>query len=575
MIITALALCYTTTLCFLYGLLIYRVFGWFPKQPDNPTPVPQVALAGICVITALASLGSFFVPINKSFHFTLLLGAAGILAWSFKHIRTLVSNGVKFLSHHPVISFLFVVAVLLAVYEGSREPQNFDTGLYHAQFIRWTETFPVVPGLGNFSDRLAFNSAWLMFATVIHLEWILPLPFHAPSLVLYLILIMEVCARLAEGSKNHLPIASIMTLLVFPLTHLLFRTELSSPGTDLPAALLTWLIVIYTIDHAHPKFQVAPTPVGPLFMLAGFAITVKLSTAPILLLPLALWIWRKGVSPFSSIQNGLAMSLTVLPWLGRNIFLSGYLIYPFPQIDLFSLNWKIPYEKAVGAQQWIKAWARVPGREPEEVFNYSFRVWTLEWWSKMSNLNQTLLIATLIISGMYCISILILWMKKKGSFILPSPLIGLTTAVALLGAIYWFWQAPDIRFGYGFIGVLLVLPVATILTKVWPLRLARLVAVLALIAYQVTALAEATDFTRWRSRWYVANPYPRISLVKFEQHNFEYFMPDQGTQCWYEAIPCNPFPNSDARLRGIDISDGFIDATRQPPLTSLSFTNNR
>ncbi len=561
MIITALALCYITALCFLYGLLIYRIFGWFPKQPDNSIPVPQVALAGICLITALASLSSFFVPINKSFHLTLLFGAAGILAWNFMHIRTLVSNGVRFLTHHPIISFLFILAVLLAVYEGSREPLNFDTGLYHAQFIRWTETYPVVPGLGNFADRLAFNSAWLMFATVVHLEWILPLPFHAPSLVLYLILIMEACARLTEGSKNRLPIASLMALLIFPLTHLLFRAEFSSPGTDLPAALLTWLLVIYTLDYACPNFQITLTPIGSLFMLAGFAITIKLSAAPILLLPLALWIWRKGVSIFSSIQNGLALSLMVLPWMGRNIFLSGYLIYPFPQIDLFSFPWKIPYEKALSAQQWIKAWARVPGRGPEEVFSYSFRIWTLEWWSKMSELNQTLVIAALIICGMYFISVLILWLKKKDSNILPSPLIGLTSAVALLGAIYWFWQAPDIRFGYGFIGVLLVLPVATILTRVWSLRLARLVALLALITYQVAMMAEATDITRWRSRWYVANPYPHISLVEFEQNNFEYFRPDQGTQCWYEIIPCTPFPNSDARLRGTDISDGFIDTS--------------
>jgi len=31
-------------------------------------------------------------------------------------------------------------------------PLSYDTGLYHAQNIRWIETYPLVPGLGNLHD---------------------------------------------------------------------------------------------------------------------------------------------------------------------------------------------------------------------------------------------------------------------------------------------------------------------------------------------------------------------------------------------------------------------------------------
>jgi len=578
MIITTLALFYVLALCFLYGLLLYRMFGWLPNRLDAQISVPQIALAGIGLITALAALASFFIPISVGFHLALLVGAVGMLAWNFRRIIHLASDGLKFIRRHPAITIFFLLATLLAVYEGSREPLNFDTGLYHAQFIRWTETYPVAPGLGNFSDRLAFNSAWLMFASVFHLAWILPLPFHSPGLALYLVLILEVCARLGQSRSGPLSVAGGAPLLFLPLSHLLFRNELSSPGTDLPAALLVWLILVYTLDHAQPN-NVSGRPIGFLFLLAGFATTVKLSVAPILLLPLVLWIWEKRITFSAFLQNALILGMILAPWLGRNVILSGYLVYPFPQIDLFSLAWKIPPEKALGAQQSIKAWARVPGRAPEEVLAYSFRVWTMEWWSKLSDLNQALLIITACVMGFFLISLLTLWFKQQARFsgscrvpndpkstiLLPSHLVGLGLAVGMLGAVYWFWQAPDIRFGYGFIGILVATPLAVLLVKTWTFRPARIAVFLALAAYQLASLAEMTDFTRWRSRWYVANPYPTIALVEFEQNNFKYFMPDQGTQCWYEAIPCTPFPNSDAYLRGTNTSDGFIDSPDKRP----------
>ena len=34
-----------------------------------------------------------------------------------------------------------------------------DTGLYHAQAIRWIEEYGVVCGLGNLHSRFAYNSA--------------------------------------------------------------------------------------------------------------------------------------------------------------------------------------------------------------------------------------------------------------------------------------------------------------------------------------------------------------------------------------------------------------------------------
>lgn len=34
--------------------------------------------------------------------------------------------------------------------------------------------------------------------------------------------------------------------------------------------------------------------------------------------------------------------VVLAPWLVRNVLISGWLIYPFAAIDLFSVDWKIP-----------------------------------------------------------------------------------------------------------------------------------------------------------------------------------------------------------------------------------------
>ena len=51
-------------------------------------------------------------------------------------------NGVRY------VIFIFVLMLLFS-YGASRGYLHFDSGLYHAQAIRWIEEYGVVPGLAN------------------------------------------------------------------------------------------------------------------------------------------------------------------------------------------------------------------------------------------------------------------------------------------------------------------------------------------------------------------------------------------------------------------------------------------
>ncbi len=67
------------------------------------------------------------------------------------------------------------------------------------------------------------------------------------------------------------------------------------------------------------------------------------------------------------------------PWFARNVVLSGWLIYPFPYIDLFNLDWKAPLKLVILDKRWIEAWARMPGLQPDKVLDHGFYHWWQVW----------------------------------------------------------------------------------------------------------------------------------------------------------------------------------------------------
>ena len=71
-----------------------------------------------------------------------------------------------------VIWTLFVVVILVvSCWIASRSmlhPKNWDSGLYHFNKIRWINSYPVVPGLGNLHGRLAFNQSFFAYVAVLN-----------------------------------------------------------------------------------------------------------------------------------------------------------------------------------------------------------------------------------------------------------------------------------------------------------------------------------------------------------------------------------------------------------------------
>ena len=94
-------------------------------------------LAGIVAITVYAQTVSIFGKVFMAAHLILLAAAAACAYWCRKELLVIWSRVKKIcLSWEGVLYLIFAV---MTAYFASRGLQHTDTGIYHAQAIRWYE----------------------------------------------------------------------------------------------------------------------------------------------------------------------------------------------------------------------------------------------------------------------------------------------------------------------------------------------------------------------------------------------------------------------------------------------------
>lgn len=149
---------YILVLSYLYGWTIIGILIRFfrCKAGIDKVSGPLIILTGICLINKLAALFSLFIKLGWIAQIILLIPGMAF-GW-----RMWKKRAGLFAFKVPGFSWLvgiLLVLVFFTVLENSTHiSANPDTGIYHAQAIRWIETYPAVAGLGNLHSHLAFNS---------------------------------------------------------------------------------------------------------------------------------------------------------------------------------------------------------------------------------------------------------------------------------------------------------------------------------------------------------------------------------------------------------------------------------
>jgi len=515
---------YSGALCYVYGALFFK-----------KTPLALTLLAGLALLTVFAEFFSLFFQIGWLIHLVLLAGAIWALT-----TRRIPRPEFKLPGAWIPLSVLMLI-LLLVLENATQRPTNPDTSLYHAQAIRWIETYPAVPGLGNLHGRLAFNSAWFVTNALFSFSFLGLRSFHLSAGLVFLaalFIFWQALPALAQGRSSA---SNLLKLGFLPLAFYVLGGELSSPGTDLPVSLLIWLVIVLWAEKIETE---QPYHVPLMVLFACFAVTIKLSALPLMLIlaPLA---WQGSKHRWFRLAAGGA--LVLLPFLIRNVILSGYLIYPYPSIDLFNFDWKVPLEFANNDRLDVISFGRYVGAGDPMA---SFSTWFPIWLARQS-LNRRLIFFAALLTPLVGIPL-----RFK-----PRPL-WVGWLVIYGGLLFWLISAPDFRFGYGFLLAALLLALVpwllAALERFPALRkLLRTAISLLLIAYLAFTLVRSFEARTFLERLWLPADYDRVPVDTCSLANAPASCARNYGYCSYANLPCSPGPRPWVELRGPSLGDGF------------------
>jgi len=269
--------------------------------------------------------------------------------FSYKRLLSIFSELKKELKESLSVAeigllFLFVLSSL---YFFTWQQDVYDSAFYHMQNIRWNEKYAVVPGLANLDDRFGFNSNYFLLSAIFTFRFLLGEAIYPLQ---PLIVTLLGCWVLYELISSRYEMKRVILLLSYILLFWVSIYFLGNTSTD----ILPNFIIFYVIARIVIYPDILKENRLLLFILPVFLITCKISIFPVGFISLYLLYYLIKEKKYKIVVFLGIISLAILiPWLIRNVIVSGYLVFPFYQIDLFSFDWKVPQEVAIKEKEYI------------------------------------------------------------------------------------------------------------------------------------------------------------------------------------------------------------------------------
>ena len=457
-------LCYWTILFgafFGVGWAGRRMAHWVWKQ-DVIQTWDGILMTGVVLSTLYAETVSIFFPLGAGAALVLLgLSTASILVWHGDMGRfwgdACARTGWKQCLLQGAMLLLFIV---LAALWTCFDLCDFDNLNYHAQSIRWLEEYGVVKGLGNLHTRLAYNSAFFPLQALFSFSWVVDRSLHSLNGFLW-VFAMCFCSYGRKQKKGcfgalheHLcamPLSSVFRVLLCFVT---VRRGLAggTPTADfLPLFLTGYIFVKWCELNENDAEDIIPYVF--LAFLAIWSTTVKLSAAMLgcfCLKPLIVISrrrdWKNAIGFF------VICGLILAPFFVRNVLLSGWLVYPFPWLDLFAMDWKIPSLVSVSDAAAIRGYALFG-----DAWDWSYEylknspiTWLVQWFGGIPFWGRIVVVINVVFYLL--MGVCFVWLPRKCR---KSQYDGVIWGTAFAGFAYMMLTAPSLRFGiwWMFVGV--------------------------------------------------------------------------------------------------------------------------
>lgn len=429
--------------CYSWGRITYKGIAKLAGEEGFGLPhFSIVCLLGLAMVMPLAGLMSFFSPLKSWLvRVFFLIPLIVILFKKHKSFRP----SFPFKTFHPLLTILCIVILVLMLAMASWPISHPDTLGYHYQNIQWIREYKIIPGLAHLNFRYGIQGLWfpvcaLFDFAIADVNVVNLLNFSVASWFV-LFVASQINNAFKEKKSEGLLWIALLAISLWNYTQI--RLTITSASPDFIVAIFIWAAIYFFLKELNS----ANSMIAAIFCIV--AISIKLSSLPIVAILIYSSYCFLKTKKIRSLSFLILFTISVCSaFIVRNSITSGYLLFPSSFPDLLSADWKIEKQEVEKHQQYVTAYARtrMAGYEDAEIqaiVNSAPNEWMPVWWQKQSASDKTILI-------LFAITLLasVVFIKR---IIKTNSRYRIVLVTLLAGILYWFYLAPDIRFGFGFI----------------------------------------------------------------------------------------------------------------------------
>ncbi len=517
------------------GFLVTKVFNFSVR--DN---LALFVFLGISFCSLFFNIAQFFIPLGIfTLLFVFIIGVIGIFSFATSYSYKDYSYSIS-----DVLGLLLCFLMLLVYFSSGKDiplSAGYDTLLYHSSLVSWLNYSKIIPGLANLHNRLGINSFYLILAAGIDVgifdkysSDILPFLFYFLSLLYFF-------ENIKKASSKQLQFVTV--ILIF---WLVFSNK-ANPNLyyDIPAMIFT-AVIFYELLLKELQFddcKKSLTSDEVLFIFASMSFCIKqiggINLAVIFFYGIRNLIIKKNFSFYYCLKFLSIPVIFGLSYIARNIIQTGFPLYPLPLFP-FNFSWT-NLKTAVNIYNDIIGCARLPGPEYLKSLDHGFLFWFVPWIkSNMKSFNCIYYFLFLLSSILFFINITNKKIQKN-----TREKILFFNIIILLNIAFWFYSAPDFRFGSVFFFIFFAFNIYFLNINV------------SFISKEIIFVSFVFFFCETHQRELVQLVFPprvqslpchSVELNNGQNPPLTVYVPDTGDQTGDAPLPCAPSANHKLKL---------------------------
>ncbi len=396
---------------------------------------------GVFVLILISILLNFFYPLKIFFIPVIFIGLLSFLYLVFnKKIKINI--------------FVFSLILFFFIFINYENGHNIDSPVYHTQTIRWAYDKKIVFGISNLDWLYSLNSGWHIFLSLLKFKFASFDTIYLVNFLPFSVLFYQIYSATNKiNSIGEISIFLVGAYLIFfsiihPFKNGIIFNHLGNPEVDTMA-------MIFFISSFYFFLKFYETEEKKYFNLLLIStiicIVTKITYIGLVLFPLYLIIKNNSLLKKSFIPL-IFSSIFMLFWMLRNFILSSCFIYPVKNTCL-NTKWFIGNDKIDLLVNATKGFSR-DTRSREKYLDFDHTIYSFDWfipWFKDYFLNTSLLkiSASILIISLLILIFLGIFRQIK-NYIFKREFIFIITGSFVINLYFWM-QAPEVRFGWGHI----------------------------------------------------------------------------------------------------------------------------